>query len=125
MGLIMQKTIEQLEWLPVSKLYQHPRNPRLFIRQKQVDSIATYLLESGFRPSHALLVRPHEDGYQILSGNHRKLAAEKAGLETVPCWVLDLNDDEAMKCMIQELVMVSPYTKKEKENYQRILKGAK
>jgi ParB/RepB/Spo0J family partition protein len=45
---------------------------------------------------HALIVRPLEDKhYQIISGHHRALAAEKAGLTTVPCWVREMSDEDA------------------------------
>jgi len=46
--------------------------------------------------AHALIVRPLEDKhFQIISGHHRFLAAKKAKLETVPCWVRKMDDAEA------------------------------
>ena len=33
--------------------------------------------------------------WQILSGHHRVLAAAQAGLDEVPCWVRELDDDAA------------------------------
>jgi ParB-like chromosome segregation protein Spo0J len=44
---------------------------------------------------HALIVRPNASGYEIISGHHRALAAERAGLETVLCWVREMSDEEA------------------------------
>lgn len=48
-----------------------------------------------------VLVRPLEDGsYQMVSGHRRKRASELAGLETVPCIVRELTDDEATILMV-------------------------
>jgi site-specific DNA-methyltransferase (adenine-specific) len=44
---------------------------------------------------HALTVRRVDDGYEIISGHHRHAAAVKAGLKEVPCWVVDMDDDQA------------------------------
>ena len=48
-----------------------------------------------------VLVRPMPDGgYQIVSGHRRKMAAELAGLPTVPCIIRELTDDEAIIIMV-------------------------
>ena len=48
-----------------------------------------------------VLVRPMPDGsYQMVSGHRRKMAAELAGLPTVPCIVRELTDDEATIIMV-------------------------
>jgi hypothetical protein len=66
------------------------------MRDDVVDSIAAQLADAGaFDPAHALMVRPLADGYQIIQGHHRRLAAEKAGIETLPCWVREMSDDDA------------------------------
>ena len=72
--------------LPLAKLSAHPDNPRLIPREDVMAAIVAGLT-NGFDAAHALIVRQHEDGWQILSGHHRKLAAEQAGLRKVPCWV--------------------------------------
>jgi len=40
-------------------------------------------------------IRPHGGGYQIISGHHRKAAAAKSGIEAVPCWVREMDDETA------------------------------
>lgn len=47
------------------------------------------------------LVRQLADGsYQMVSGHRRKLASRLAGLDTLPCLVRDLTDDEAIIVMV-------------------------
>lgn len=87
----------QPQLIDVTVLYPHPRNPRIEPRQDIVDQL-TARMADGFDPSHALIVRPKssEAGqYEVVSGHHRLLAAERVGLTEVPCWVRDLSDDDA------------------------------
>ena len=90
---------ESLRLIPVSLLTDHPQNPRIALRDDVVAAIAAGL-SGGFDPAHALLVRPFEGGYQILSGHHRKAAAIIAGIEAIPCWVRDLDDDAAYMALV-------------------------
>jgi site-specific DNA-methyltransferase (adenine-specific) len=90
----------KLEWLPIEKLQPHPKNPRLVMRAEVVDGIAAQLKASGFRAEHAMLVRPVNGHYEILSGHHRRAAAEKAGVEKVPCWAREMGDEEAFMQLV-------------------------
>lgn len=83
-----------IQQIPLSKLREHPKNPRIALRQDVVDAIAANIGDA-FDPAHALIVRPVDDYYEIISGHHRKAAAEKVALGSVPCWVREMSDDEA------------------------------
>lgn len=85
--------------IPVWNLQDHPQNPRIALRQDVVDAIAAGLGE-GFDPAHALIVRPYGDEYQVLSGHHRKAAAARVGIDAVPCWVRELDDDAAYMALV-------------------------
>ena len=43
-----------------------------------------------------LLARPKGEGYELVSGHRRRLAAQKLGLEAVPVLVREMSDDEAV-----------------------------
>ena len=47
-----------------------------------------------------LLARPKEEGYELVSGHRRRLAAQKLGLETVPVLVREMSNDEAVILMV-------------------------
>lgn len=82
--------------ISVGQLKPHPKNPRVALREDVVDAIAADLEERGHMEArHAITVRAVADGYEILSGHHRHAAAVKAGLAGVPCWVVEMDDDEA------------------------------
>jgi len=47
-------------------------------------------------------VRQKEDGrYELISGHRRKRACEKAGIETLPCDVVEMSKDEAIVLMVE------------------------
>ena len=82
------------ELIKTERLLDHPRNPRISLRDDVVAAISA-CLEDGFDPAHALIVRPVGDSYEIISGHHRKAAAIRSGLDVVPCWVRELDEDAA------------------------------
>ena len=87
---------DTITMIPVSQLRPHPKNPRVALRDDVVDAIAVDLAERGHMEArHAITVREVGDGYEIISGHHRQAAAGKAGLEEVPCWVVEMDDDQA------------------------------
>ena len=81
-----------LEYIELGLLVPHQNNPRLEPRADVVSQIVAQL-NGKMDEAHALIVRPVGKQYQIISGHHRALAAEKAGLTTVPCWVRNLDDE--------------------------------
>jgi protein gp37/ParB-like chromosome segregation protein Spo0J len=85
-----------MQKIPLSVLHAHPQNPRLVPREDVIEQIAAHIIGSGsFDEAHALIVRPIDSGFQIISGHNRKLAAERAGLGEVPCWVREMDDATA------------------------------
>ena len=86
--------------IPVWNLQNHPQNPRFGLREDVVEAIVAGLAD-GFDPAHALIVRPLGNEYQILSGHHRKAAAMKAGIDAVPCWVREMDDDAAYMGLVK------------------------
>lgn len=93
----MPQTAEDtITLIPVDQLRPHPKNPRVALREDVVDAISADLEERGHMEArHAITVRAVDDGYEIISGHHRHAASVKAGLELVPCWVVEMDDDQA------------------------------
>jgi hypothetical protein len=91
-----QTADDTITLIPVAQLRPHPQNPRVALREDVVDAIAADLEERGHMEArHALTVRAVDDGYEIISGHHRQAAAGKAGIHEVPCWAVEMDNDEA------------------------------
>ena len=85
--------------LPTAEISDFPNHPF----KVRMDEIMTELADSVKDRGviSPVLVRPMPDGgYQMVSGHRRKMAAELAGLPTVPCIVRELTDDEAVIIMV-------------------------
>jgi ParB/RepB/Spo0J family partition protein len=92
----MTSSTEVIQYIPIALLTPHPDNPRIVLREDVIEAIVTQLKERGvFHERYAPLVRPVEGGYQVISGHHRVEAARRAAILTVPCWTVDLDDEEA------------------------------
>jgi len=72
--------------IPIAKLKPTPIRE---IREENVERIKLRIQQKGFNPSRVLIVVKEGDDYLVAAGNHRLLAAKKAGLKAVPCLVVD------------------------------------
>lgn len=87
----------------LSSLQSHPDNPRLEPNADVVERLVGLISSAGgFDDAHALIVRPLADGYQVVSGHHRALAAARAGISEVPCWVREMSDEDAFMALVLE-----------------------
>ncbi len=85
-----------LEIVDIKQIKPHPMNPRVQLRADVVDQILQQLkADKQFKAVHALHVRPVNGHFQILSGHHRIAAAQQAGISELPCWIEEMNDDDA------------------------------
>ena len=85
--------------LPIAEISDFPDHPFKVRMDESMTEMVESVKERGVLSP--VLVRPMPDGgYQMVSGHRRKMAAELAGLPTVPCIVRELTDDEAIIIMV-------------------------
>ena len=78
--------------LPTAEISDFPDHPFKVRMDESMTELADSVKDRGVLSP--VLVRPMPDGgYQMVSGHRRKMAAELAGLPTVPCIVRELTDD--------------------------------
>ena len=91
-----RETVMDIPLAEISDFPNHPFKVRMDESMTEMaDSVRQYgVLVPG-------LVRPKpEGGYEMVAGHRRKKASELAGVETIPCIVRDLTDDEATIIMV-------------------------
>lgn len=86
--------------LPVTALRAGQAQPRREFDQARIEQLAASIRERGI--IQPLLVRPVEDGYEIVAGERRWRAAQLAGLTDVPVVVRDLSTLEARQLALIE-----------------------
>ncbi len=91
--------------LPTTSLRPSARNPRREFRDTELDELAASLRERGIiQPIVVRAVRGVADGYEIIAGERRWRAAQRAGLHEVPVVVIEATDAEALQLAIIENV---------------------
>jgi ParB family chromosome partitioning protein len=90
--------------LPVDFLIPNRANPRREFAVEQLDELANSIREKGVMSP--LLVRPTRDPnqFEIIAGERRWRASQKAGLTEVPVIIRDVDDKEALELAIIENV---------------------
>ena len=92
---MVKEFISQLPPDKLSPFAKHPYRVREDAAMDElVESVRTYGILSP------LLARPKGEGYELVSGHRRRLAAQKLGLSTVPVLVREMTDDEAVILMV-------------------------
>lgn len=86
--------------LAVSQLKPSTVQPRREFDAARIQQLADSVRERGIL--QPLLVRPVNDGYEIVAGERRWRAARLAGLEQVPVFVRDLGEAEARHLALVE-----------------------
>ncbi|MEY8313155.1 ParB/RepB/Spo0J family partition protein [Oscillospiraceae bacterium 42-9] len=85
--------------IPLSEISDFPNHPFKVRMDESITEMADSVRQYGVLVPG--LVRPKPDGgYEMVAGHRRKKASELAGLETVPCIVRELTDDEATIIMV-------------------------
>lgn len=82
---------------------RNPFQPRRDFEQSSIDELADSIRRHGIL--QPLLVRPRpngEAGYQLVAGERRWRAAQQVGLETVPCRVLNFQDQQVSEAALEE-----------------------
>ena len=91
--------------LPTSALRPNARNPRRSFAAAELEELTASLRERGI--IQPIVVRPLRgvpDGYEIIAGERRWRAAQRAGLHEVPVVVIEATDAESLQLAIIENV---------------------
>jgi ParB family chromosome partitioning protein len=94
--------------VPIEYLKPNPRNPRKSFSDSELDELAASIKERGIiQPVVVRAVRGARDAYEIIAGERRWRAAQRAGLHEVPIVPLEATDSEALELAIIENVQRS------------------
>lgn len=89
---------EQVRSIPVSQLYPFQYHPFHVRDDEAMAALCGSIQEYGILSP--LLARPAGEGYEVISGHRRRLAALKLGLLELPVLIRSMTDDEAVILMV-------------------------
>ncbi len=110
--------------LPTASLRPNARNPRRIFSDTELDELAASLRERGIiQPIVARALRDVPDTYEIVAGERRWRAAQRAGLHEVPVVIVEATDDEALQLAIIENVQRADLNPlEEAEGYRSLIR---
>jgi ParB family chromosome partitioning protein len=93
-----------LREVPIETVRTNNLNPRKHFNEEELEDLARSISEKGIL--QPVVVRPAADAetYQIVAGERRWRAAQRAGLHTIPVLVRELSDKEVLEIAIIENV---------------------
>ncbi len=90
---------------PIELIRRNPDQPRRTFGEAEIEELAASIREKGVL--QPVLLRPAPDApgeFQIVAGERRWRAAQKAGLRTLPALVRELSDQQVLEIAIVENV---------------------
>ena len=87
----------------ISDLSRNPYQPRHHFSEEKLEELANSIKKNGIIQPIAVRPNKSENGkYEIIAGERRWMAAQKAGLHKIPVTILDLSDVESLEVAIVE-----------------------
>jgi len=109
----------QLMEVELKKIRPNRLNPRLDINIIRLNDLADSIKQVGLL--EPLIVRPVDDGYEVVVGERRYRASQQAGLRTVPVVVRQYTDEEVIELNLVENIQREDLSAVEKGNCCRQL----
>ena len=97
------KEIRQSNTVSISDLSRNPYQPREHFSEEKLEELAKSIKKNGIIQPIAVRPNKTENGkYEIVAGERRWIAAQRAGLHELPVIILDLSDVESLEVAIVE-----------------------
>jgi ParB family transcriptional regulator, chromosome partitioning protein len=113
---------KELNMVSIGDLIRNPYQPRQFFNESKLEELTSSIKKNGIIQPIAVRPKKDEPGkYEIVAGERRWLAAQKAGLHNIPVNILDLSDVESLEVAIVENIQrddLSPI--EEARGYKRL-----
>jgi len=97
------KAVNQTNLISISDLSRNPYQPRQNFKEEKLEELANSIRKNGI--IQPIAVRPNKSDkgkFEIVAGERRWLAAQRAGLHEIPVTILDLSDVESLEVAIVE-----------------------
>ncbi len=104
----------------IEEVRPNPFQPRKKVKEAAIEELAESIKEKGI--IQPLLVRKADDGYELIAGERRWRAAQKAGLTEIPVLVRDAEPTSQLElALIENIQRQNLNPMEEAEAYQRLI----
>ena len=91
---------ERVKELDIERIEPNPHQPRSRFDKAPLEQLASSIEQHGLL--QPVVVRRHEEGYQLIMGERRLRAARLAGKTSIPAIVRDASDSDSLKLALLE-----------------------
>ena len=108
--------------ISISDLERSRFQPRKYFDEKKINELAESIKKNGLIQPIAVR-KGKNNAYEIIAGERRWMAAQKAGMHKVPVIVFDLNDNQSLEIAIIENIQREDLNSiEEAKGYDRLIK---
>ncbi|MBC8497087.1 MAG: ParB/RepB/Spo0J family partition protein [Anaerolineales bacterium] len=93
-----------VDQIPVTSITPNPRQPRAHFNPEAITELAASIKEHGVIQPLIVTQEPQTGTYTLIAGERRLLAAQEAGLESVPVIVREASDQDRLEIALIENV---------------------
>jgi len=97
---VISETDKGFFYCPIESISPNPHQPRQNFGDSELTKLADSIKEKGL--IQPILVSKAKDGYQLIVGERRWRAAQKAGLDKIPAWIRDVSPAETLELALIE-----------------------
>jgi len=87
-------------YCPIESISPNPHQPRQNFRDFELTTLAESIKEKGV--IQPILVSKAKDGFQLIAGERRWRAAQKAGLDKIPVLIRDVSPEDTLELALIE-----------------------
>lgn len=100
LNAMLQETEAKVEYLPLALIRPNPYQPRIHFSDEALDELARSIQTYGV--IQPIVVRRVDDMYELVAGERRLRAAQRANIERIPALIRTLSDAESMEIALLE-----------------------
>lgn len=106
--------------IPVDRIHANSRQPRTVFDEDDLSELVGSISEVGVL--QPIVVRAVEDGYELVMGERRWRASQRAGLDTIPAIIRDTQDGDMLRdALLENLHRAQLNPLEEAAAYQQLL----
>jgi ParB family chromosome partitioning protein len=103
-----------VEEVDIKKVRPNKFNPRLEFNEEELRNLSDSIREKGLL--QPIIVRPVGDSFEVVVGERRYRAAQRAGLDRIPVIIRDYSDEDAIELSLIENIQRTDLSAVEKGN---------
>jgi len=106
--------------IEIGRIRPNPEQPRVQFTEEAIEELADSISQRGVL--QPILLRPHGEGFEIVAGERRWRAAQRARLHTIPALVREIDDSSAAEiALIENIQREDLNAIEEAEGYRQLI----